>query len=160
MKPRLELWLAIPTTVVITLLLLFSVMAEVWLEQKQYEESLREQAYILSEEMQAAWDFMSVNQDRINTDGDGTYTFKGLHCSIVGTSIGALFTHRTDYVIQAAQVDTTARRLPQTGASPWSWMRSATALSTGIPTRAAKDGPNATETPMPRRRLEIPWVWP
>lgn len=100
MKPRLELWLAIPTTVVITLLLLFSVMVEVWLEQKQYEESLREQAYILSEEMQAAWDFMSANQDRINTDGDGTYTFKGLHCSIVGTSIGALFTHRTDYVIR------------------------------------------------------------
>ena len=46
------------------------------------------------------WDFISVNQELINTDGDGTYTFKGLHCSIVGTSVGALFSHRTDYVIR------------------------------------------------------------
>lgn len=100
MKSRLELLLALPTTIVISLLLVISVIAEVWLEEKQSEESLREQAYILSQEMQAAWDFISVNQDRINTDGDGTYTFKGLHCSIVGTSIGALFTNRTDYVIR------------------------------------------------------------
>jgi signal transduction histidine kinase len=102
MKSRLEILIALPTFIVITLLLVVSAAAEVWLQSKQSEEILHEQAYILSQEMQAAWDFVSVNQDRINTDGDGSYTFKGLHCSIAGTSIGALFTNRTDYVIRYA----------------------------------------------------------
>jgi len=100
MKANLELRLALPTTIVISLLLVVSVVFDVWLQKRQAEETLFEQAYILSQEMQSVWDFVSVNQDTINTNGDGTYTFKGLHCSIVGTSVGALFTNRTDYVIR------------------------------------------------------------
>lgn len=100
MKANLELRLAIPTTIVISLLLVVSVVSDVWLQKQQTEDTLFEQAYILSQEMQSVWDFVSVNQDTINTNGDGTYTFKGLHCSIVGTSVGALFTNRTDYVIR------------------------------------------------------------
>ncbi|MEC4272032.1 DUF3365 domain-containing protein [Adlercreutzia sp. R25] len=100
MKANLELRLAVPTTIVISLLLVVSVISDVWLQKQQTEEMLFEQAYILSQEMQSVWDFISVNQNTINTDGDGTFTFKGLHCSIVGTSVGALFTNRTDYVIR------------------------------------------------------------
>lgn len=100
MKANLELRLAIPTTIVISLLLIVTVVSDVWLQKQQTEDTLFEQAYILSQEMQSVWDFISVNQDTINTNGDGTYTFKGLHCSIVGTSVGALFTNRTDYVIR------------------------------------------------------------
>ena len=100
MKANLELRLAVPTTIVISLLLVVSVVFDVWLQKQQTEDTLFEQAYILSQEMQSVWDFVSVNQDTINTNGDGTYTFKGLHCSIVGTSVGALFTNRTDYVIR------------------------------------------------------------
>lgn len=100
MKTNLELRLALPTTIVISLLLIVSIVSDVWLQKQQAEDTLFEQAYILSQEMQSVWDFVSMNQDLINTDGDGTYTFKGLHCSIVGTSVGALFTNRTDYVIR------------------------------------------------------------
>lgn len=100
MKTSLELRLAVPTTIAISLLLVVSIVADVLLQKQQVEETLFEQAYILSQEMQSVWDFVSVNQDLINTDGDGTYTFKGLHCSIVGTSVGALFSNRTDYVIR------------------------------------------------------------
>ena len=99
-RPRLKFWLAMPVTIVVFLLLVVSIVADVWLQNRQSEEALHEQAYILSEQMQAVWDFMAVNQDRINTDADGDYNFKGLHCSIVGTSVGALFTDRTDYVIR------------------------------------------------------------
>lgn len=99
-KANLELRLAVPTTIVISLLLVVTVFFDVWLQKQQTEDTLFEQAYILSQEMQSVWDFISVNQEKINTNGDGTYTFKGLHCSIVGTSVGALFTNRTDYVIR------------------------------------------------------------
>ena len=100
MGKNLELRLAVPTTIAISLLLVISIISDAWLQARQAEETLTEQAYILSQEMQSMWDFISVNQELINTDGDGTYTFKGLHCSIVGTSVGALFSHRTDYVIR------------------------------------------------------------
>ena len=99
-RVRLKYRLALPTTIAISLLLAVSIVVDVCLQKRQNEESLHEQAYILSQEMQAVWDFMSVNQDRINTDADGSHNFKGLHCSIVGTSVGALFTDRTDYVIR------------------------------------------------------------
>ena len=98
MGKNLELRLAVPTTIAISLLLVISIISDAWLQARQAEETLTEQAYILSQEMQSMWDFISVNQELINTDGDGTYTFKGLHCSIVGTSVGALFSHRTDSV--------------------------------------------------------------
>lgn len=97
---RLKYWLALPTTIVVSLLLAVSIAADVCLQKNQNEESLHEQAYILSQQMQAVWDFMTVNQDRINTDADGSYNFKGLHCSIVGTSVGALFSDRTDYILR------------------------------------------------------------
>ena len=99
-RVRLKYRLALPITIVITLLLTVSIVADIWLREAQNEASLHEQAYILSQEMQAMWDFITVNQDRINTDADGSYNFKGLHCSIVGTSVGMLFTDRTDYVIR------------------------------------------------------------
>ena len=97
---RLRYRLGLPITIVISLLIAVSIVADVRLQEKQSEESLREQAYILSQQMQAVWDFVTANQDRINTDADGSYNFKGLHCSIAGTSVGALFTNRTDYVIR------------------------------------------------------------
>ena len=97
---RLRYRLGLPITIVISLLIAVSIVADVRLQERQSEESLREQAYILSQQMQAVWDFVTANQDRINTDADGSYNFKGLHCSIAGTSVGALFTNRTDYVIR------------------------------------------------------------
>lgn len=97
---RLKYRLALPTTIVVSLLLVVSIVADVWLQDRQSEEAMREKAYVLSQQMQAVWDFMAVNQDRINTDADGSYNFKGLHCSIVGTSVGALFTNRTDYIVR------------------------------------------------------------
>lgn len=97
---KLKYRLALPITIVISLLLAISIISDYHLQKMQDEDALREQAYMLSQQMQAIWDFVSVNQDRINTDADGSYNFKGLHCSIVGTSVGALFTDRTDYVFR------------------------------------------------------------
>ena len=72
MGKNLELRLAVPTTIAISLLLVISIISDAWLQARQAEETLTEQAYILSQEMQSMWDFISVNQELINTDGDGT----------------------------------------------------------------------------------------
>ena len=52
-RPRLKFWLAMPVTIVVFLLLVVSIVADVWLQNRQSEEALHEQAYILSEQMQA-----------------------------------------------------------------------------------------------------------
>lgn len=69
-------------------------------EQKQAKIEMREKAYVLSQQLDAVWEFMAVNQDLINHDSDGSYNFKGLHCSLVGKSIGKIFGKKTDYVIR------------------------------------------------------------
>ena len=68
--------------------------------QKQNEMEMREKAYILSQQLEAVWEFMAVNQDLINYDSVGNYDFKGLHCSLVGKSIGKIFGIKTDYIIR------------------------------------------------------------
>lgn len=99
-RGKLKYRIAFPAVVATVFLLIASVFGSYWINRQQTEIVLKEQAYILSQEMAAIWDFAAVNQDRINYDADGEYNFKGLHCSIVGTSVGALFSSRTDYVIR------------------------------------------------------------
>lgn len=43
---------------------------------------------------------MDNSQKVINTSADGDYDFKGLHCSIVGKSVGAIFSAGNDYTIR------------------------------------------------------------
>ena len=77
--------------VVFVMLLSFNIAYSV---EKQYEgivDNLRDKASILSKQMDAAWYFVDVNQELINTTESGEYEFKGLHCAIVGKSIGTLF---------------------------------------------------------------------
>lgn len=69
-------------------------------QKKQAENEMREKAYVLSQQLDAVWEFMAINQDLINYDANGNYNFKGLHCSLVGKSIGKLFGKKTDYVIR------------------------------------------------------------
>lgn len=66
----------------------------------QAEREMREKAYVLSQQLDSVWEFMAINQDRINHDKNGEYNFKGLHCSLVGKSIGKLFSIKTDYTIR------------------------------------------------------------
>jgi len=69
-------------------------------QQKQAKTQMREKAYVLSQQLDAVWEFISINQNVINYDSDGNYDFKGLHCSLVGKSIGKIFGEKTDYTIR------------------------------------------------------------
>ncbi len=65
---------------------------------KEYAESeMLEESRMLVAEMNAIWDFISINQNTINYDSNGYYDYKGLHCAIAGKSVAALFSQHTDY---------------------------------------------------------------
>lgn len=64
----------------------------------QMENELREKGEVLAQQMDAVWEFMASNQyrlEQISYTDDGVY--QGLHCAIVGRSIGALFTSQSTY---------------------------------------------------------------
>lgn len=83
---------------ILTISLVLYVMWSNYSQEKQAQKEMKEKAYALSQQLDAVWDFMAIHQDRINYDSDGKYNFKGLHCSLVGKSIGKLFGLKTDYV--------------------------------------------------------------
>ena len=67
-------------------------------KRAQMESELCEKGQVLAQQMDAVWEFMASNQDRleqISYTEDGVY--QGLHCAIVGRSIGALFTSQSTY---------------------------------------------------------------
>lgn len=69
-------------------------------ERVQMENELHEQARALSQQMDAVWQFMSNNQERLEAtsfvDENGNY--HGLHCAVAGRVIAQLFSNQTDYV--------------------------------------------------------------
>lgn len=76
-------------------------------QQKQMETQMLAEARVLEQSVQATWDFIDYEQDNINYDADGTYNFKGLYCSLVGKSVGKLFTLSTDsrYVLRYTRLE-------------------------------------------------------
>ncbi|MDJ1651474.1 MULTISPECIES: c-type heme family protein [Gordonibacter] len=79
---------------------LMFVLLDMHSQQEQTEASMLEEARTFAREMDAVWKFMDNSQYVINTTSDGVYEFKGLHCSRVGKSVGALFSKGSDYTIR------------------------------------------------------------
>ncbi len=94
-----RIYLATLTVVFLAALALF-VSFDYMSQQEQTEEALLEEARMFTREMDAVWQFMDNQQKVINTSFDGDYDFKGLHCSIVGKSVGAIFSYDNDYTIR------------------------------------------------------------
>ena len=69
---------------------LMFVLFDLQSQQRQTEAAMLEEARTFAREMDAVWQFMDNSQTVINTTSDGVYEFKGLHCSRVGKSVGAL----------------------------------------------------------------------
>ena len=69
-------------------------------EARRAETDLLEKSRVLVTEMDAVWDFVSLNQNVINYTAAGDYDYKGLHCAIAGKSVAALFSEKSDYSIR------------------------------------------------------------
>ncbi|MDJ1651389.1 MULTISPECIES: c-type heme family protein [Gordonibacter] len=100
MHGKLKYKLAVPTVVIIALLMVLNVAWSYTSQREQAQAAMREQASMLTRQLNAMWDFMAINQNRINYDSQGNYDFKGLHCSIVGLSVSGHFSQGTDYKIR------------------------------------------------------------
>lgn len=68
--------------------------------RQQAEREMLEKTQILAAQMESSWEFIELNQDRIDTDADGSYNFKGIYCAIAGKSISRLFMQKSDYSIR------------------------------------------------------------
>ena len=100
MKLSLRAIYAIILSVVLLLALGALLAYEYQVQTKQAEAALLEEARTFSREMDAVWQFMDNSQTIINYTADGDFEFKGLHCAIVGKSVGALFSRGSDYLIR------------------------------------------------------------
>lgn len=69
-------------------------------QRNQTEAVLLEEARTFAREMDAVWEFMDNSQDKINYTKDGEFEFKGLHCAVVGKSVGSLFSYGSGYAIR------------------------------------------------------------
>ena len=67
-------------------------------QRQQTENELQEKGLVLSQQMTAMWDFMSANQEKLEAAAYGsTGSYQGLHCAVVGRSIGRLFSIESGY---------------------------------------------------------------
>lgn len=59
------------------------------------------EARTLNVEMQAVWDYVDDSQPLINVNDDGSYSFKGVYCSVAGKAIAKRFTRDSEgYLIR------------------------------------------------------------
>lgn len=99
-------YIALMTLIAVVLVTVFGLWS--YHEQRQQMESqMLAEARVLEQSVQATWDFIDYEQENINTDADGSYNFKGLYCSLVGKSVGKLFTLSTDsrYVLRYTRLE-------------------------------------------------------
>lgn len=92
----------------IGVLLLFSVAFIVFTyadQRGRVETEMLEQSRMLVSEMDAVWDFVSINQYAINHTSQGDYDFKSLHCAIAGKAVAVLFSRDTDYSIRFTNLE-------------------------------------------------------
>jgi len=65
-------------------------------QQNQEQSQMLTEARLLDKAVFAAWRFIDNQQVKINTDADGSYNFKGIYCSLVGKSVGKIFSLSTE----------------------------------------------------------------
>lgn len=87
-------------TVVFVVATVFFTLFDIHIQTKNMEDALVEEARTFAREMDAVWQFMDNSQYTINNTTDGVYEFKGLHCAVVGKSVGAIFSAGNNYLIR------------------------------------------------------------
>ena len=74
-------------------------------EMKQAEREMLEKAQIITQQQKALWEFMAINQRKINYDLDGNLEYKFLSCSTVAMGVGAMLAAETDYKLKPTNVN-------------------------------------------------------
>lgn len=101
---RIDVKLVVLSAVLITLIIAVVGFWSANTHNQQLRQELVEQARGFSKQMDAVWTFVDANQNRINSSADGTYEFKGLHCSVAAKSVAQLFSRNSDYRIRFTRI--------------------------------------------------------
>jgi signal transduction histidine kinase len=83
--------------VAMIILLTANLLWSYYSQKNATQSELLEESRTLSTMMTSIWDFASINKETINTSSTGVYDYKGLHCSLVGKAVGAIFSKNSDY---------------------------------------------------------------
>lgn len=95
-KPGLSLRFSVLISVLIVVIFTVFTVWNVDTERRRMEAELLETARVLSDEMDAVWDFFEENQEHFEKDENGNYT---LYCVLAAKSVSKFFTNDTDYSI-------------------------------------------------------------
>ena len=90
--------------VFLALMVVFSIFT-FYQQLNRMESEVLERARMLDQEMMATWDFISLNQNTINYDSEGSFDYKGLHCALAGKSVAVLFGKRSDDTIRFTKME-------------------------------------------------------
>ncbi len=105
-KVKLKTKFAVLLLVLFAVALVGNLFWNTYAQRQQTEAELREKGQVLSQQMSAVWDFMSVNQDRLlETAYAENGAYQGLHCAIVGRSIGKQFSFESGYETRFVNFD-------------------------------------------------------
>lgn len=105
-KVKLKTKFAVLLLVLFIVALVGNLFWNIHAQRQQTEAELREKGQVLSQQMAAVWDFMSVNQDRLlETAYAKNGAYQGLHCAIVGRSIGKQFSFESGYETRFVNFD-------------------------------------------------------
>lgn len=85
---------------VLLALLLVDIVWTYHTQKQAIEAVMLEESRILVAEMDAVWEFVSINQSIINRSADGSYDYKGLHCALAGEEVATFFSDDSDYSIR------------------------------------------------------------
>lgn len=119
---RVDVKLVVLSAVLITLIIAVVGFWSANTHEQQLRQELVEQARGFSKQMDAVWTFVDANQHRINYTSDGTYEFKGLHCSVAAKAVAQLFSRNSDYGVKFTRINPR-----NVGDAPDEWEQSALA---------------------------------
>lgn len=73
--------------------------------KSQAERAMLEKAQIITEQQKALWEFMAINQKKINYNFEGNLEYKYLACSTVAMGVGVILAAETDYKLKPTNIN-------------------------------------------------------
>lgn len=97
---KLKYQLTIPTIIIVLILMGINILWVFYTQQHQAVNELKEKGEVLTQQIESTWEFLTINQNRINYSANGDFDFKGLNCSTSGMSISVIFSEKNGYKIR------------------------------------------------------------
>lgn len=104
-KDNLTFHFMLATVIVIVSVMGFKFMWDFIWSKKQAEQNMIEKAQVIAEQQKAIWEFMAINQNKINYDSKGNFEYKNLSCSTTAMGVGAMLASKTEYKIKPTNME-------------------------------------------------------